>query len=97
MVKCVEKNNFAINPFEEIIIGKDAKEASVVIDTAYKEVSRKHVGITYDSNSGLYSVIDYSSNGTIANGVKMTRGIVEYYPSGTILQLANDKNTFRLE
>ena len=88
--------SFDLNPGEEIVIGKDAKLSSVVIDTAYKEVSRKHVGITYEVLSNAYRVVDYSSNGTKANGNRLTKDSPTVLPKGTIIELANGKNSFRL-
>ncbi len=88
--------SFDLAPGEEIVIGKDAKVASVVIDTAYKEISRKHVSIIYDATIDRYRVTDYSSNGTWADGTRIPSGETVNLRSGTILKLANDKNTFRL-
>lgn len=88
--------NFDLTSGEEIIIGKDAKVSMVVIDPAYKEISRKHVGVCYDIIRDQYRVVDYSSNGTWANGNKLVTGQEVYLPHGTELKLANDKNTFRL-
>lgn len=88
--------NFNINTGEEIVIGKDAQVSSVVIDTAYKEISRKHVGVSYDIIRDVYRVVDYSSNGTWANGQKLTPGVEALLPRKTVLKLANDKNTFML-
>lgn len=88
--------NFDLNSGEEIIIGKDAKVSMVVIDPAYKEISRKHVGVCYDIINDRYRVKDYSSNGTWANGSKLIPGQEVYLPHGTELKLANDKNIFRL-
>lgn len=87
---------FDINAGEEIVIGKDPLESMVVIDAAYKEVSRKHVGVCYDFTVGQYRVVDYSSNGTWANGLRLEKDKTNYLPSGTELKLANGKNTFRL-
>lgn len=87
--------NFDLAPGEEIIIGKDAKVSSVVIDPAYKEISRKHVSIIFDPSANVYRVTDYSSNGTWADGQRLTRGETVNLRSGTILKLANDKNIFR--
>lgn len=87
---------FDLNGGEEIIIGKDAKVSMVVIDPAYKEISRKHVGVCYEAYRDQYRVVDYSSNGTWANGSKLTPGKEYYLPHGTELKLANDKNIFRL-
>lgn len=89
--------NFELTPNEEFVVGKDASVASIVIDPSYKEISRKHCGITYNSNVDGFTVIDYSSNGTWANDMKLNRGEAAYFPKGTVLKLANDKNTFRLE
>lgn len=88
--------NFDLTSGEEIIIGKDAKVSMVVIDPSYKEISRKHVGVCYDIIRDQYRVVDYSSNGTWANGSKLVPGQEVYLPHGTELKLANDKNTFRL-
>ncbi len=88
--------NFDLTSGEEIIIGKDAKVSMVVIDPAYKEISRKHVGVCYDIIRDQYRVVDYSSNGTWANGRKLIPGQEVYLTHGTELKLANDKNTFRL-
>lgn len=88
--------NFDLTSGEEIIVGKDAKVSAVVIDPAYKEISRKHVGICYDIIRDQYRVVDYSSNGTWANGSKLIPGQEVYLSHGTELKLANDKNTFRL-
>jgi hypothetical protein len=88
--------NFDLSPGEEIIIGKDAKVASVIIDPAYKEISRKHVSVIYDAEINRYRVTDYSSNGTWVDGKKLPTGETVNLRSGSILRLANDKNTFRL-
>ena len=88
--------NFDLAPGEEIIIGKDAKVSSVVIDPAYKEISRKHVSVIFDPSANVYRVTDYSSNGTWADGQRLTRGETVNLRSGTVLKLANDKNIFRL-
>ncbi len=88
---------FELTPGEEFVIGKDAKMASIVIDPSYKEISRKHCGVTYSQVTDNFAIIDYSSNGTWANEIKLNRGEVAYFPKGTVIKLANDKNTFRLE
>lgn len=87
---------FELRSGEEIIIGKDAKVSSVVIDPAYKEVSRKHVSVVYDALHDQYRVRDFSSNGTWANGGRMDNGVEYLVPRGSELKLANDKNIFRL-
>lgn len=81
---------------EEIIVGKDARVASVVIDPSFKEISRKHVGICYDVTKDQYRVVDYSSNGTWANGNRLPSNQATYLNRGAELKLANDKNIFLL-
>lgn len=88
--------SFELASGEEVVLGKDAKMCSVVIDPAYKEISRKHVSICYDITRDQYRVTDFSSNGTWANGEKLTNGQPVYLYRGTELKLANDKNIFRL-
>lgn len=89
--------NFELTPNEEFILGKDARVASIVIDPSFKEISRKHCGITYNSNTDGFTIVDYSSNGTWANDMKLNRGEAAFFPKGTVIKLANDKNVFRLE
>ena len=81
---------------ETIIIGKDAAESNILIDTAYKKVSRKHVSITYYALLAQYHVVDYSSNGTWADGRRLIKGENTILNKGTIIKVVDDKNEFRL-
>lgn len=81
---------------EKVVIGKDAKVSQIVIDTSFKEISRRHVTVEYVGSMDRYRVTDYSSNGTWADDNKLVRGEDAYLKRGTILKLANDKNMFRL-
>lgn len=89
--------SFDIARGEELIIGKDAAYANIVIDPAYKEVSRKHCGIRFDANNNSYRVTDYSSNGTFVGGTRLTKGAETTLSRGTEISLANGKNIFRLD
>lgn len=88
---------FDITRGEELVIGKDAAYANIVIDPAYKEVSRKHCGIRFDANNNSYRVTDYSSNGTFVGGTRLTKGAETTLSRGTEISLANGKNIFRLD
>jgi uncharacterized protein YggT (Ycf19 family) len=89
--------SYPIKGDEELIIGKDPRFASIVVDRQYRQVSRKHCGIKFDGESGNYLIVDYSSNGTyIKNGNKLVRGIFATVPEGSIICLANDDVQFRL-
>ncbi|MCR5042038.1 MAG: FHA domain-containing protein, partial [Clostridia bacterium] len=87
---------YDIKSGEQFVIGKDAKQSQIVIDPAYKEVSRRHCSIRFDGMRGVYVVTDYSSNGTKANGNRLTPGQATDLHAGTQLELANGKNIFRL-
>lgn len=88
--------SFELTSGEEVVLGKDAKMSSIVIDPAYKEVSRKHVSVCYDVTRDQYRVVDFSSNGTWANGEKLPNGQPVFLYRGAELKLANGKNIFRL-
>ena len=85
-----------INTGEQVIIGKDANMANIVIDASYGSVSRKHVGISYDVARGKYCVTDYSSNGTYVDGNRLTKNKAVFISPGSEIQIADDKNTFLL-
>lgn len=77
-----------VNPGEEVILGRDPKYCKLVFD--YAKVSRKHCGIIFDASSGMYRVIDYSSNGTLlSNGQEAMAGSYITVPPGTVVYLAN--------
>lgn len=91
--------SFQINEGEELIIGKDPSVANIVIDAKrYPTVSRKHVGIKFDSNSQLYIVTDYSSNGTFVSGQgqRLERNSNTYLKKGTVINICEGENSFRL-
>lgn len=81
---------------EEIIIGKDPKVANIIIDSKYKEVSRKHCGITYIAMSNEYQVIDYSVNGTYVEGKRIPVRVKKKVSAGTEIVLGETENKFRL-
>lgn len=78
-----------------IVLGRDSAEAQIVIDSP--KVSRRHCRVVYDNEKKQYIVTDYSSNGTFVGNRKLTKGVAEILPSGTVIALGDDKNTFRLQ
>lgn len=78
-----------------IIVGRDATEAQLVIESP--KVSRRHCKITYDAQKGNYTVIDYSTNGTFVGKRRLIKGTPEILPSGSILNIGDSKNSFRLQ
>lgn len=88
--------DFELNGPEEIVIGKDSRTAQIIIDSSYKQVSRKHVGVSFDVLRDQYCVTDYSTNGTLADGVKLEPFKATWLRRGTVLTLADERNSFRL-
>ncbi len=91
---------FPIKPDTEVIIGKDPNQSNIVIGKEHATVSRKHVGIRYDSSNGMYILTDYSTNGTYINDGAYTgrleRGAATYIGSGVIASIGNGENSFKL-
>lgn len=96
MVGTFSGYKFDLTPGEELVIGKDAKVSSIVVDQAFKDVSRKHVGVTFDTFRNQYRVVDYSSNGTWSGTIKLTKMEPVYLPRGSEIRLANGSNIFIL-
>jgi hypothetical protein len=87
-----------INDGEEIVIGKDPSQCSIVIDKKYAKVSRRHCGVRFDPMQNLYIITDYSTNGTrVVGGAKLARGTANYFEKGTTINLAGTENSFRLD
>lgn len=87
-------SNVAINPNEEIIIGRDSSISHLILSD--KTVSRKHCGVRYDANRKMYQVIDYSSTGTqLGNGQDIPKGVYYDCTPGSIIQIG--KNKFQLQ
>ena len=87
---------FRIDPDEEITIGRDPKTSHIVIDECCDLVSRTHCTIKGDLQSGAYTVTDYSTNGTFANGERLPKGVTVAVGRGTIISIGNKDNTFKL-
>ncbi len=81
----------------EMYVGTDASVCSLVIDAAVREVSRKHIGISFNDVKSMYIVTDYSSNGTWANDRRLPSGKPSELQPGTLIKLANDKTMFLLD
>ena len=68
-----------------------------VIDGKYTTVSKRHCGIRFDPFSGLYTVTDYSSNGTYINGgTKLQPHTPLQLQPNTVVSIGKGSNSFRL-
>jgi hypothetical protein len=82
---------------EELIIGRDAAVAHIVVDKNAGKVSRKHCRIIYNGVRMCYEVTDFSSNGTFKeNGEKLTANVPTMLPRGTVILLGGKQNSFIL-
>lgn len=88
---------FPIGIDEEITIGRNPSVCNIVVDRNIKEISSVHLMVKYDTRKQNYIVIDSSTNGTLADGKKLTRGVPASLPSGTVLLLANGKAQYLLK
>lgn len=88
----------------KLVFGRDPKLASVVFDSHADYVSRRHCEIWFD---GRYHLKDFSTNGVFIHTIKQGR-YVSYSDAlpknvdhtlavGTIIDIGNETNRFRLE
>lgn len=89
--------SFPVNPGEEIVIGRDPSISNIIIDQKYTTVSKRHCSVRFDPNTQLYTVVDYSSNGTFINGgIKLESYKPLQLASDTVVSIGNGENSFRL-
>jgi len=82
---------------EEIILGRDAAMAHVIIDQDADRVSRRHCGIRYNPQDGSYIVTDYSTNGTFReDGSRMPSNMSVTLMRGATIKLGSSSVSFRL-
>lgn len=89
--------SFELRPWEEVIIGRNPMEASVVIDSTYDQVSGRHVGVMYEPEYDSFRVVDYSRNGTWVDGQKLETDKHYRFGRGAQIELVEGKNSFRLK
>jgi hypothetical protein len=88
---------FPIESGEEIVIGRDAALSHIVVNIDAEKVSRQHVGISVDESTGMYTVVDYSSNGTYENnGNRLASNTPVGLEPGSLIYLAKPTNSFML-
>ncbi len=80
----------------ELLIGRDSS-CNLIIDKNSSKLSRRHCGIVFDPARGVYMVTDYSSNGTyIDGGTRLATNVSTPLQRGSIIDLGNRENRFRL-
>lgn len=89
--------HFDVTDGKEVIFGRAAAECNIIFDQYATDISRKHCSIRFDTLSGQYVIVDYSSNGTfLEDGTRLEKNKENVYPKGTVIFLGNRKNTFEL-
>lgn len=78
---------------EKIVIGRGSEECNLIVDAP--KVSRKHCEITFDSQSGVFLLNDFSSNGLYKNDGEKYRTHAEL-TSGDVFFLGNKENGFQV-
>ncbi len=86
-----------LNSGETIVIGRDPGVSNIVLEDEQGYVSRKHCSISYDSQTGNYTVIDYSSNGVILEeGDKIPKSQPVNLMAKTNIYIGSRSNAFKL-
>ncbi|NLB45123.1 MAG: FHA domain-containing protein [Clostridiaceae bacterium] len=89
---------FNLRANERIVFGRDANTCQVVFDQFDTSVSRQHCTVMFEPNTGRYTVIDHSRNGTFTqDGKRLETQVPVQLDRGSVIYLGNRKNTFRLE
>lgn len=89
-------SSFPLEADREVIIGRDASVSGIVISSGGEKVSRRHCSVRFNSRSGSYEVVDFSSNGVFVNGKRLPANVTVTLQRGTQIALGNNNNTFRL-
>ena len=78
---------------DTVTIGRDPSVCSIV--TKGEKVSRKHCTVTFNGDNGMYTVTDFSSNGTFdGEGNRLARTAATPMAAGSVITVGEDK--FRL-
>lgn len=85
-----------IDDGESIVLGRNSEECNLIITG--DKISRKHCSIKYDKEEQVYSLIDYSSNGTyFVDGTRMEPLTPIWIKSGTQFFMGDQRNVFQLK
>lgn len=84
-----------MNDCQKVVIGRDASQANVVIET--DTVSRKHCEITYNGFTNSYTVYDVSKNGVfLGRSQRIAKETMIELKPGAELWLGDEINRIRL-
>lgn len=82
---------------ETLKLGRDASNDLIFVNAS--RVSRFHCTLTWIAEQQKFQIVDKSSNGSFINGLEecIPQNIAIYLEPGTILDIGNEQNRFRLE
>ena len=84
-----------ICPEKKILIGRDGKQADIIINHPY--ISRVHCSLLYHSDTMSYEITDYSSNGTFVHeGIRLVNDEPYLLKSGSELYFGTKDNVYTL-
>lgn len=90
-------SSFEIRDGEVISMGRDAQKCNIVFEEKYHSISGFHCTIRYAAAENAFYVTDTSTNGTFTgDGMKIGKNATRRVEAGSIINLADESNSFRL-
>ena len=79
----------------DISLGRDGRVSDIVINDT--KISRKHCSVTYNSETGYYTICDFSKNGLYEEeGKRLPKGEPIQINAGKEIWIGSEENVFRL-
>lgn len=86
---------FPLEDNEYLVLGRESQKSNIVFEDS--TVSRQHCQIRYNAVKRKFEIIDRSSVGTYADGVRIEHEIASFFQAGTQIQLGTSDNIFILQ
>lgn len=96
-------SDIPLKPDKPYVFGADPSVSNIVLDTSGGIISRKHCSVVFNSNTGDYTVTDYSTNGTFiilkdsSKAIRLNKNTPMNVPAGTIINIVNSSTGFILK
>lgn len=83
-------------PKERLVLGRNPNRSQLIFDS--EAVSERHCQITYDKDSQIYEVTDYSQDGTyLEDGERLPKNQAISLEKGSVIQIGYSDNFIQLE
>ncbi len=86
-----------LTPGVPVIIGRGDNANIRIAGVGAENISGNHCTIRFNRERDCYEVTDTSSNGTLVNGNRLTKGVTVSLPCGAEICLADARNRLRLD